>query len=671
LARNIRIEASRYLPTRPAAQGGVVSADHHRAADGSVISLAAGSRIAGYRLEERIGQGGMAVVFRARDERLDRTVALKLLAPALAGNPELQQRFISESRAAATIDDPHIVPVFAAGEADGLLFIAMRYVAGGDAQSLLKREGPLPPDRVAAIISPVASALDAAHRAGLVHRDVKPSNMLMDVLPGRPAHVYLSDFGVSKSVAATSGLTAAGAILGTLAYMSPEQVRSQPVDGRSDQYALACSAYELLAGTPPFQRDEPAALMYAHLFGDPARLTSQRPELAPAVDDVLSKALAKAPGDRYDGCGEFADALRGALGLRSYRSGPQVMLAGTRPPANAGMHPPTEASWPEAQNNARQGGPASDEASASTPVLTTQNLVTAPGQRHAGDSGLMRHRRRLRRRIVVAACIAAAAGLAAGLLLIPGSPAVPMAAVPISVKSALPAVSGDVYVVYHATDQQNAEVSGKVAVAANGEVAKLYAQQFPFKAAPAEAGSVTLRPAGGTATYTFKVTPALETRYRVELFRNGTSPTPIAMSGVKTIYVSIYEDVSDSQDCSGSVCYESALVTYAAPPSALKTEKSETQFVYSGLNLSKSKKIPPAPKWLTLGAEHGTVAGTQQNSATGFFTTVTFSFTAGHESDNWAYAVCLKDSVTTDGIGLPGHHGCGDQRVPYPTGYLG
>jgi serine/threonine protein kinase len=246
-----------------------VGADDHEAADGFNVSFAAGSRIVGYRLEERIGRGGMAVVFRARDEQLDRLVALKILAPALASDAEFRRRFSSESRAAAAIDDPHIVPVFAAGEADGVLFIAMRYVAGGDAQSLLKREGPLPPGRVVAIISPVASALDAAHRAGLVHRDVKPSNMLMDVLPGRPDHVYLSDFGLSKAVASTSGLTSAGMVLGTLAYMSPEQIAGQPVDSRADQYALACSAFELLAGSPPFERDEPTAVMYAHLLEPP------------------------------------------------------------------------------------------------------------------------------------------------------------------------------------------------------------------------------------------------------------------------------------------------------------------------------------------------------------------------------------------------------------------
>lgn len=308
---------------------------------GFVASFAAGSRIAGYRLEERIGQGGMAVVFRARDEQLGRLVALKILAPALAGDAEFQQRFIRESRAAAAIDDPHIVPVFAAGEADGMLFIAMRYVAGGDAQSLLIREGPLPPDRVAAIVSPVAWALDAAHRAGLVHRDVKPSNMLMDVLPGRPDHVYLSDFGLSKAVASTSGMTRAGTVLGTLDYISPEQIAGKPVDGRADQYALACSAFELLAGVPPFRRDEPTAAIYAHVSESPPQLASRRPGLPPAVDGVLSRALAKEPGDRYASCGQFADALRDAFGFQPYRSGPAATPAASRPP--------TETVWPTTQ----------------------------------------------------------------------------------------------------------------------------------------------------------------------------------------------------------------------------------------------------------------------------------------------------------------------------------
>ena len=182
---------------------------------GSLGGLAPGSRVAGYLLEEQVGAGGMAVVFRAVDERLGRQVALKVLAPALASDEEFRRRFIRESRAAAAVDDPHIVPVYEAGEADGVLFIAMRYVAGGDVHALLYREGPLPPDRVAAIISPVASALDAAHAAGLVHRDVKPTNMLLDARPERPDHVYLSDFGLSQGMLSSATLTGLGMFLGT------------------------------------------------------------------------------------------------------------------------------------------------------------------------------------------------------------------------------------------------------------------------------------------------------------------------------------------------------------------------------------------------------------------------------------------------------------------------
>ena len=254
-----------------------------------------------------------------------------------------------------------------------MLFIAMRYVAGGDAQSLLNREGPLPPGRVAAIISPVASALDAAHRAGLVHRDVKPSNMLMDILPGRPDHVYLSDFGVSKVLASRSAMTTAGTIIGTLGYMSPEQIAGKPVDGLADQYALACSAFELLAGALPFQRDEPTAEMYAHLSESPPQLTSRRPGLPPAVDSVLSRALAKAPGDRYTSCGQFAEALRDALGVQPYRSGPGARLAAARPPAET-VRPAALAGGEHAQ---APGHPVrSYDQTPATPVGTVPPVVT-------------------------------------------------------------------------------------------------------------------------------------------------------------------------------------------------------------------------------------------------------------------------------------------------------
>jgi serine/threonine protein kinase len=279
----------------------------------------AGSVLSGYLLEQQVGRGGFAVVFRALDERLGRPVALKILSPALASSsPEFRRRFIAESRAAAAVDDPHIIPVYEAGEADGVLFIAMRYVAGGDLRQVLEREGALSPDRAADFVSPVASALDAAHSAGLVHRDVKPGNILVDARAGRPDHVYLSDFGIVKG-AALGSLTGVGSSnLGTPDYMAPEQISGQPVDGRTDQYSLACVTVQLLTGTVPFQRDSLPAVIYAHLTVPPPSLRSLRPELPAAVDQVVAKAMAKAGEKRYDSCGDFADALRDALGLTPY-----------------------------------------------------------------------------------------------------------------------------------------------------------------------------------------------------------------------------------------------------------------------------------------------------------------------------------------------------------------
>jgi serine/threonine protein kinase len=255
-------------------------------------------RIPSYRVEGQLGRGGMAVVYRAVDERLGRMVALKVLAPALAGDDAFRQRFVRESRTAAAVDHPHILPIYETGEAGGVLYIAMRYVPGGDVHQLVGRTGRLAPARVAAIISATASALDAAHAAGLVHRDVKPANMLLDARPGHPDHVYLSDFGLTKSWPGSAALTGSGMFLGTPNYSAPEQIDSKPVDGRTDQYALACSAYELLAGQPPFQRDDATAVIWAHMSAPPPLLTELRPELPAEVNGVFARALAKVPAGR-------------------------------------------------------------------------------------------------------------------------------------------------------------------------------------------------------------------------------------------------------------------------------------------------------------------------------------------------------------------------------------
>ena len=396
--------------------------------------LGTGSRIPGYWLEEQIGQGGMAVVFRARDERLHRLVALKVLAPAMARDQEFRQRFIRESRAAAAVDDPHIIPVFEAGEAAGALFIAMRFVPGGDVYSLVRRTGPLPAARAAAIVSPVASALDAAHAAGLVHRDVKPANMLLDTRPGRPDHVYLSDFGLSKGTVSTSGgLTGAGHFLGTLDYISPEQIEGLRADGRADQYALACSVFEMLTGAPPFRSGEAAAVMYAQLRQPPPALTSRRPDLPRGADQVMARALAKDPGDRYASCREFADALRAAFGLASYDSGPGAITAAPPAPGRPALSVPPAAFGRPAPAGPAPAGPAPAGPAPAppspmpapappSPMPAPVHVQARPG-RHGGAAGPARRarQRRLRRGIravlatlLVLAAVALAAHIASG-----------------------------------------------------------------------------------------------------------------------------------------------------------------------------------------------------------------------------------------------------------------
>jgi serine/threonine protein kinase len=292
-----------------------------------------GSVLAGYRLEALVGAGGMAVVFRARDERLDRLVALKILEPsrAAAADPAFRERFIAESRAAARVDHPNIIPVYEADEADGVLFIAMRFVRGGDLRNVLEAHGALPSERAVAVVGAVASALDAAHEAGLVHRDVKPANILVDARPGRPDQVYLSDFGIAKGAVAATPLTQPGFVVGTVDYLAPEHIDGHAADGRADQYALGCVAYQLLTGSPPFHRDELLAVMAAHLYAPPPPLTARRPDLPGSADKVMATVMAKAPDQRFGSCGDFAEALRGALGVAPARSSGSARLSAPPP----------------------------------------------------------------------------------------------------------------------------------------------------------------------------------------------------------------------------------------------------------------------------------------------------------------------------------------------------
>ena len=285
-----------------------------------------GTDFAGYRLEELIGRGGMSIVYRAQHLRLERTVALKLLMPELSADPSFRERFTRESRLAASLDHPNVIPIYEAGDENGVFYIAMRFVGGSTLKHVLETDGPLPADRTASIIGQVASALNAAHEEkNLVHRDVKPPNIL--VVPGHGAdggdHVYLSDFGIAKQRAA-GGLTKTGMFVGTADYAAPEQIEGRELDRRADVYALGCVLYETLTGTPTYEKDSEVALMYAHLLEPPPQVTHKRPDLSPEIDGVVAKAMAKSPDDRYATTPEFATAMRKALtGTGTSRTGTQ------------------------------------------------------------------------------------------------------------------------------------------------------------------------------------------------------------------------------------------------------------------------------------------------------------------------------------------------------------
>ena len=265
-----------------------------------------------YRIEGIIGSGGMGEVYRAYDTRRDREVALKLLPTALSDDPEYQHRFQRESYAVARLREPHVIPIHDYGEIDGRLFIDMRLVDGPNLGALIERGGPLPPERAVGLVSQIAEALDAAHADGVVHRDVKPSNVLVTAND----FVYVADFGIAHAVGHNrSKLTMTGATIGTLDYMAPERFESHPVDPRTDVYSLACVLFECLTAEKPFLGDDLPALMYAHLYTPPRRVSAVNPAVGTGLDAVVAKGMAKNPADRYPSTGALAAAARAAISM--------------------------------------------------------------------------------------------------------------------------------------------------------------------------------------------------------------------------------------------------------------------------------------------------------------------------------------------------------------------
>src|SRR4051812_20500929 len=295
-----------------------------------VTSLEPGAMFAGYRIEGLIDRGGMGVVYRATDVDLDRAVALKIIAPEHTKNPDAVARFKSEARLAASLEHANIVPIHRGGEVDGVLYLAMRLVPGTNLRQLIDR-GPLPTESIRRVITQMADALDVAHEAGLVHRDVKPANIMVTG-EGKNEHIYLTDFGLTKRLGTAESLTRTGGWVGTPDYVAPEQIQGGKIDGRADVYSLGCVLYEMLTGSVAFPRDNDVAKLWAHVTDPPPPPSLKRPDLVKSFDDVVAKATAKDPDARYQKASDLAAAVDSAVAEQEGKSQEDLSEAAAGPP---------------------------------------------------------------------------------------------------------------------------------------------------------------------------------------------------------------------------------------------------------------------------------------------------------------------------------------------------
>ena len=314
-----------------------------------------GTELGGFEIESIAGRGGMGIVYRARQRLPDRIVALKVISSEYAEDPEFRTRFEREAAIAAQIEHPNVIPVHAVGEADGTLFIAMRFVDGVDLRKVLTQEGRLEPSRAAAIVDQVAQALDAAHARGLVHRDVKPANILVSSSGGRE-HVYLSDFGLARHVVGSHGLTGTGAFIGTIDYVAPEQARGDRVDARADVYSLGCVLFQALTGTVPFPADNHLAKLFAHGSQPPPSALERNPALPVEFDVLLKRAMAKDPDDRPASAGDLGRAAIAACSGTSPASPERTVATGAAAPAHT-PHEATGAAVPAHTPHEAAGAP--------------------------------------------------------------------------------------------------------------------------------------------------------------------------------------------------------------------------------------------------------------------------------------------------------------------------
>jgi serine/threonine protein kinase len=681
-----------------------------------------------YRLLGRLGNGGMGQVFLGRSAG-GRPVAVKIIRADLAGDANFRARFRQEVAAARRVSGLYTALVVDAGLDGQMPWLATAYVAGPSLAEAVTSHGELPAQTVLALAAGLAEGLHAIHGAGVVHRDLKPSNVLLADDGPR-----VIDFGISRAAEA-SALTHTGVVVGSPGFMSPEQAEGREVGPPSDIFSLGAVLTFAATGEGPFGTGRTHALIYRVVHGQPSldhlpalvrplveRCLAKDPADRPTASDLLAhlsrtdltadwlperivRDLPRYTVSDYSDSGGAA-ATGGSPGQGASGNSPprDIPYAPRTVTAAAASPRPGQTSGPPLPGGVtrdRQRGGRRRLALASVAVVLTASAVAAyalVGSPAAGhpqlSAGLARGTsqgistsRDQSPSVPVSGSIGATTGgppqqggptqqggtpQQGGTGGGPSTPDIPTPAVVASVSSAYAALDGYVFVTYQDGTDANAAVSGQVTNAVSGEVARLYAQQFPFTSPPAPADSAALDPSGTTAQYSFQVTPTLATRYTVEVFRNSTATTPLATSATSTVYVAQHKGNTKKTDCSGSQCQVTDTASVLVPASALSTQMAAHVYTYFGISYAASGAAS-LPAALQLGAGDPVVGSPQQVSADEYQFTLTFSYSTNNESWEASWHNCTVSLEAQDGIGLPGggDYGCGSPAIPETEAYIG
>lgn len=636
--------------------------------------------VPGYTELKPLGSGGFGSVVLARHDATGTAVAVKYLLPALRQDPEFAALFRAEAEALGALDDPHVVRLYEYVESAAGAAIVMELIDGVTLWDILSQHGRTTPEAALVVLYGSLLGLAAAHARGVVHRDFKPRNVLVNAYGASK----LTDFGI----AARAGTPTIPS--GSVAYAPPEQFDGGPASPASDVYAATATFYECLAGRPPFTGPTIDAVIWQHQSAE----VPMDPVPAP-LQPIVARGMAKDPGYRP------ADAAALAAGLRAAAAnayGPDWEQRGRAQLGAAAVL--LAALWPSA------GVPALHVGSMEQVHLSqgAQHAHNAQAAHHPATKAAL-HRWHLRHvlhldhlartaavTVTTAAVVAAAVTVAAtsrapgGPGGTPAHPAVAAYHAPLAPPATISATltggnsgpaPGETYMLYDPKLSSNTYVSGEVKDATTGEVARLYAQQFPYTSPPSLAGSVTLNPVGGTATYGFNVTPTLATRYQVRLLQSATATTPLASSAIRTIYVIGYAYTSANSNgqygfhiscTSQAVCTQTVPFFVYCPPSALRTEMSNRKHVYVDFDQASTATFTPYTTSLELDTQ-ATVSTPQRVADNTYEVTVSFSYN-GNKVLTPTATLCTDQTEAQDGIGLPGPSACGSGSIPASAPYV-